>query len=157
MENTNTVNEQEQTPVVEKTFTQDEVNKIVQERIYKDRKDRQDYDELKAKAEKYDALEEASKTELQKATERAERLEAENTALKRANELRQVRETVSTETGVPMSLLTGEDEATCREQANGILAFKNPSNYPSLRDGGETTTKVKPTSKQQFEEWLANT
>lgn len=156
MENENTVIEQENTPKEERTFTQDEVNKIVQERIYKDRKDRSDYDEIKAKADKYDALEEASKTELQKATERAEKLEAENLALKKANEVRSIRETVSTETGVPMSLLTGEDEASCREQANGILAFKNPSGYPSLKDGGETTNRVKPSSKQQFAEWLEN-
>lgn len=156
MENEKTVTGQEDGLKEGKTFTQEEVNRIVQERITRDRKDRADYDEIKAKAEKFDALEEASKTELQKVTERANKLEAENQALKKAGEIRSVREKVSKETGVPANLLTGEDEESCKSQATAILAFKNPSGYPSLKDGGESINKSKPSPQQQFAEWLEN-
>lgn len=158
MDNENTVNQDVETQVEEpKTFTQDEVNKIVQERIVRDRKDRADYDELKAKAEKFDALEEASKSELQKATERAEKLEAELTSMKRQQEIKDIRAKVSSETGVPITLLNGEDEDSCNEQAKAILAFKWPNNnsYPTLKDGGEPNNKVKaPSTRTQFADWM---
>lgn len=160
MEENNTVNQDEGTKVEEqKTFTQEDVNRIVQERIIRDRKDRADYDELKAKADKFDALEEASKSELQKATERAEKLEAELTSMKRETEIREMRQRVSAETGVPIDLLNGEDEEACKNQANAILAFKGSNNnvnngYPTLKDGGEPTNKVKGSTKQQFADWL---
>lgn len=160
MENENTVNEQgtnqqnaenQETP---KTFTQEEVNKIVQERIIRDRKDHADYDDLKAKAEKFDALEEASKTELQKATERAKKLEAELASLKKMNEINAIREKVSSATGVPASLINGEDEESCMAQAKAILEFKNPDSYPGLRDGGEVVNANKGTAQQQFSDWF---
>lgn len=163
MENQNTVNEQvaEQTSTEEiKTFTKDEVNRIVQERLIKDRKDRADYDVLKEKAEKFDALEEASKTELQKATERAEKLEAELSAMRRTNEIEAIRREVESETSVPASLLSGESKEACLEQAKNILAFyeskKNGSGYPTLKDGGEPSGNPKGSTQQQFSEWLAN-
>lgn len=49
-----------------KTLTQDEVNRIVAERVRKEREKYSDYDVLKEKAEKHDAAEEAKKTEAQK-------------------------------------------------------------------------------------------
>lgn len=155
-----TVKQENGTEVEEKTFTQDEVNRIVQERIIRDRKDRADYDELKAKADKFDALEEASKSELQKATERAEKLEAEINTMKREKEIADIRSSVSDETGVPASLLSGEDEESCKAQAEAILKFKEADNknvgYPILKDAGEAKGKVNGTTKQQFAEWLEN-
>ena len=59
-----------QETVETKTFTQDEVNNIVAERLNRDRAKYADYDSLKQKAEEFDKLQEANKTELQKATER---------------------------------------------------------------------------------------
>lgn len=157
MENENTVNEQEnneQKQETVKTFTQDEVNTLIKERLVRDRKERADYDELKAKAEKFDALEEASKSELQKATEKAEKLEAELASLKKLNEIASIREKVSSATGVPASLINGEDEDTCMEQAKAILEFKNPDSYPSLKDGGEPSNVNKGTAQEQFKEWF---
>ena len=76
-----TVNQEANEPA-EKTFTQDEVNAIIAERLKRDRGERADYDELKAKAAKLDEIEEANKTELQKANERAESLQKELNAIK---------------------------------------------------------------------------
>lgn len=61
----------------EKTFTQDELDRIVGQRVASERKKYPDYDELKAKAAKADELESAQKSELQKANDRAEKAEKE--------------------------------------------------------------------------------
>lgn len=53
-----------------KTFTQDDVDRIVKDRLAKEKARTADYDELRAKAAKLDEQEAASKSELEKATER---------------------------------------------------------------------------------------
>ena len=57
----------EGTQEAQKTFTQEEMNRIIADRVQRERSKYNDYDSLKEKAAKYDAHEEASKTELQKA------------------------------------------------------------------------------------------
>lgn len=53
------------------TFTQQDVDRIVSERLAREKAKYEDYDTLKEKAQMYDAAEEASKTELQKAQDKA--------------------------------------------------------------------------------------
>ena len=60
-----------------KTFTQDEVNAIVSDRLKRANEKYADYDALKEKASKLDEIEEAQKSELQKANEKAQALETE--------------------------------------------------------------------------------
>lgn len=55
--------------------TQEELNSIVEKRLARERAKFADYDEVKAKADEFDKTQEASKTEIQKATERAEKAE----------------------------------------------------------------------------------
>ena len=148
-----TVN-QEATENTEKTFTQAEVDAIVTERLKRDRQKYADYDALKEKAGKYDEMEEANKTELQKAIERGDALQSELEKIKAANTLREIREKVAAETGVPANLLTATTEDGCKEQAKGILEFSTPKGYPSVRDGGEIPAKVgKKSTSDQFAEW----
>ena len=137
-----------------KTFTQDELNTIVAERLERERKKFEGFDDFKAKAARLDELEAASKTELQKATEKAEKLEKELSTLKNAEKVRGVRSEVAKETGVPAELLTGETKEACQEQAKAILAFAKPGGYPSLKDGGEVQHVGKPTTGQQFADWM---
>lgn len=59
----------------QKTFTQAELDKIVQDRLARQRAQFQDYDDLKTKAAEFDKLNDAQKTELQKANDRAAALE----------------------------------------------------------------------------------
>ena len=110
-----------------KTFSQDELNAIIKDRLDRERAKYAGFDDFKAKAEKYDQMEEANKTELQRATERAEKLESELNALKTAEAIRTIKDKVAQETGVPASLLTGQTEDECKEQAQSILAFAKPS------------------------------
>lgn len=60
----------------EKTFTQAQVDAIVGDRLAREKARYSDYDELKEAAAKYAELEEASKSELQKALESAEKSNA---------------------------------------------------------------------------------
>lgn len=143
-----------------KTFTQDELNAIIGERIGREREKYADYDALKEKASKFDEMEEASKTELQRATEKAAALETELLSIKKSNAVREVREKVANDTGVPARLLNGETEEECMEQAYAILSYKNDgknnNSYPSVKDSGEANKVGKPTTRQQFAEWLNN-
>lgn len=156
MEETNTAqagaNETQATET--KTFSQDELNKIVQERVAKEKAKYEGYEELKEKAAKFDEQTEASKTELQKATEKAEKLEAELKSLKKAEAINVARNKVAAEMLIPASLLHGETEEECRTEAKAILDFATSKGYPEVNDGGEVRTSSKNTTADQFADWM---
>ena len=143
------------TATEEKTFTQDELNNILSDRIKREREKYSGYEELKEKAAKLDQIEEASKSEIQM-TEKASKLEAELKQMKKAESIREMRAKVSQETGIPANLLTGETEEDCQAQAEAIKAFAKPSGYPAVRDAGEVANTSKGTTAQQFAEWFNN-
>lgn len=138
----------------ERTFTQTELDTIVRDRLQRERNKYADYEAYKEKAEKFDAAEEARKSELQKATERVTALETELNALKKSNEVRAIRDQVAKETGVPATLLTADTEEACKEQAEAIKAFAQPSGYPVVNDAGEITKKISGTPQSSFSEWF---
>jgi len=161
MENTVNVEQGNSTGAVdnqERTFTQAELDEILKARLGKERAKYADYETLQQKASKFDEMEEASKSELQKASERAEALQKELDAMKNAETVRDIRDSVSNETGVPANLLTADTEEGCKAQAEAILAFKSQSttiNYPSVRDGGEVqNTATKKSEADQFADWF---
>jgi len=63
------------------TFTQADLDRIVQERLARQKAQFKDYEELKERASKYDEIEAANKTELEKANERATQAEAQAAAV----------------------------------------------------------------------------
>ena len=140
-----------------KTFTQDEVNAIVADRLSRERAKYTDYDDLKDKASKYAEFEESQKTELQKATEKAQKFEAELKEIKRANELKAIREKVSTETNVPTHLLTAETEEDCLAQAKAIIEYAKPNAYPTLKDSGEVNNMSGTSAADMFADWFNQT
>lgn len=151
MENIKETAQQEET----RTFTQEEVDRIVGERLGREREKYANFEEYKQKALKFDEREEADKTELQKATERADALQIELDGMKKAEEVRTMRAEVSKATGVPIELLTGDSSEACTAQAENILKFAKPSAYPTVKDGGEpnkppTTEKT----RDQFADFL---
>lgn len=157
-----TVNQESKTPATDnndqqtgKMFTQAEVNAIVVDRLNRERERYAGFEELKEKAEKYDASLEAEKSELQKAQERAAELQAKLDAMTTADKLRQMREKISAETGVPMSLLSGTTEEECKAQAQGIIDFAKPGSYPKVKDAGEPTHRATGgTTRDQFADWF---
>lgn len=127
----------------ERTFTQAQLDAIVADRLARERSKYSDYDALKAKAEKFDAAEEAGKTELQKATDKAAALQQELDGLKQANAARQMREKVAKDTGLPADMvefLTGADEETCTAQAKKLVERVKPGGFPNVKDSGEQKT-----------------
>ena len=139
----------------QKTFTQEDVNGIVADRIKRERDKYADYAALKEKAERLDKIEEASKSELQKMTEKTERLQAELDKIKKAEKVREIRAKVAQETGVPVHLLTGDTEEDCQTQAEAIKAYATPA-YPSIRDAGEPSGVPGASTAQEFANWFNN-
>lgn len=141
-----------------RTFTQEEVNAIVSKRIGEVQGKYADYETLKDKAAKFDEAEEASKTELQKAQERAEALQKQIDTMTRADNIRKVREKVSLAKNIPVNILTGETEEECTAQADAILAFAKPAGAPKVRDGGEPQSlegiNKSGTTRDQFANWF---
>ena len=140
---------------VQKTFTQEELNAIVNERLKREREKYADYSAIKEKADKYDRYEEESKSEIQKMTEKAEKLQKELDSMKQAETLRGIREKVAKETGVPENLLSGMTEEDCRAQAEGIKAFAKPA-YPRVPDAGEPGGTPGASNAQLFADWFNN-
>lgn len=101
--------------VEEKTLTQAEVDRIVKERLARERQKYADYEELKQKAEAADS----SKTDLEKLTEQIEALKAEN----ESNKLKALRSEIAGAKGVPANLLTGTTQEELEEQADALLEF----------------------------------
>ena len=142
------------TETEEKTFTQAEVDKIVGERLGRERAKYADFDAFKEKAEKFDEIQEQSKSELQKALEKSEALQKELDDIKAREQVRGIRESVANETSVPASLLTGTTEEECKAQAEAIKAYANPS-YPSVKDAGEPKRVMGGKgTREMFAEWF---
>ncbi|UNX54089.1 hypothetical protein MF406_14225 [Georgenia sp. TF02-10] len=72
-----TADQTEQAEAFEPITSQEELNRRIGQRLERERSKFADYDDLKAKASRLDEIEDANKTEVQKAAERAERAEAE--------------------------------------------------------------------------------
>lgn len=104
-ENTEQVQEEapQETPADEPKvyMTQEEVDRVVAQRLARDRKDVEaklaSFDELKSKAEQYDELQAAQKSELEKLMERAEKAEREREEIAQRANLTAVRSAVVAE------------------------------------------------------------
>ena len=73
-------------------------------------------------------------------------LKKEIGAMREANSLREMREKVAKDTGIPVDLLTGDTEEACTQAAEGLKQWRDSAvkeaqtqSYPSLRDPGEVT------------------
>ena len=138
----------------ERTFTQTEMNAILQDRRARERGKYADYEALKAKADKFDAAEEAGKSELQKATELAETYKKQVEQLTAAASLRDLRAKVAKDTGVPEDLLNADTEEACTAQAQAILKFAKPGSYPAVQDGGDPQNNSSSSTRDQFAAWF---
>lgn len=153
-----TVNQEPTANEQERTFTQAEVNAIVTDRLSREREKYAGFEDYKAKAEKFDAAEEANKSDLQKAQEQAAQYKAQLDAFQKEIATRNARDKIAQETGVPSSLLTGETEDECKKQAENILAWRGEApKYPVLKDSGETAKVSGGKTRDQFADWFNET
>lgn len=125
--------QQQETP---KTFTQDEVNELMGKVRRETREKYADYDELAKKAAAYDEAQEAAKTELEKAQEAAAKANEELSVLRAEKERNDLAAKVSAATGVPASLISGDDEESMTATAKAIAEFAKASSTAAPADKG---------------------
>lgn len=100
--------------------TQDGLDHIIKSRLERERSKFADYEDLKTKAVKFDELQEANKTELQKLTERAEKAEQSAKAYQQQAQLTAWKEEISKETGVPAVVLAGTTKEELQAHAQAL-------------------------------------
>lgn len=139
------------------TFTQDQVNVLVGNARKKERAKYENYEKYKADSEKLAEIEEANKTDLEKALSRAEQAEKELTALKQTQQIAEWKAEVSKETGVPAEALHGESREALEACAETLQKYFTPQDNtrPYIASDGfaPSDTKGKST-RDQFAEAL---
>jgi len=122
----------------EKTFTQAEMDAIIGERLNRLKAKYADYDELKTKADAYDEAAEASKSELQKAVERAEKAEAELNSMKAERKRAEEVAKAAAENGVDAELLARMSGDVAENAAFLKAQMEAKPRYEAVHDAGET-------------------
>lgn len=89
------------------------------------------------KAKSWDEHEEKSKSELQKAQEKAKKAEEKLKQLEAKGEREEIRRKVAEETGVPASIIAGDDEDEMREFAKAVAKFAKPDTAPKTKNPGK--------------------
>lgn len=115
-----------QPPEPAKTFTQEQLDRIVEDRLKRERAQFADYDDLKAKAAKLDEAEEAQKTELQKAKDAAAEAKTQgeaaiaraNATLIRAEVMQQATALGAVDPDVVVALLAGSEDIVIGKDGN---------------------------------------
>ena len=124
--------------------TQEAFDAAIKSRLERERKHAaeqfSDYDELKEKAAKFDKLQGKTNDDLTAANARI--AELEDAAKKRAHEdeLMSLRQKVSTETGVPIDLINGDDEESMNAFASKIADFAHVPAAPNVPGAGTFST-----------------
>lgn len=101
--------------------SQEEFDRALGQRLARERAKFADYAELKEKAAKFDEAEQAAKSELEKAIERADAAEKKAAQLEAANQVAAWKQEVSAETGVPAAVLAGSTREEIAEHAAQIV------------------------------------
>lgn len=123
--------------------SQDDLNKVIADRVQRERAKYADYKDVKAKAAKLDEIEQASLTEAEKAAARITALETELNGVR--NESTRLR--IATEHGITdpddiALFLTGTDEETLTKQAKRLAdrtADRKKSGNHVSREGANPT------------------
>ena len=135
--------------------TQDDLNKVINERLTRERAKFADYKDLKAKATKLDEIEQANQSESEKTAKRIADLETELSNQRRDSTRLKIAATHGITDADDIDLfLTGNDEETLTKQAKRLAdrtaEKKKNGNYvpeegknPSPSDGGDERAYVR--------------
>lgn len=132
-----------------KTFTQEDLDRVVQERLDRERKKYADYEDLKKAKDELEKLKEGQMSELdkaKKALEEAQKAAAEKDAALKAMELRQLKAKLCAEAGLDGALadrVQGEDEAGIKKDLEALKKLIPPkpaggAGAPPSADPGKT-------------------
>lgn len=117
----------------DKTFTQADIDRVVTERLARERQRFADYDDLKNKASKFDEYQQSQMSDLEKANEA---IKAKDTALAEAQtrlaemEVQSVRSAAATAAGLPAELhqfITATDPDEAKKQAETLASKLTPA------------------------------
>ena len=139
----------------QRTFTQDEVNELVERRLARERAKQGDIAELRRKAKLYDEAEEASKTETQKLTEQNQKQAARIAQLEHGKLVSDA----CMAHGIPAEyadLVTGADEEAVNASAAKVAkliggAAKHATETPAVTVPSEGTRPAASGSKTIYE------
>lgn len=109
-----------------KSFTQEQVNEIVESRLAKERGKYKDYDELKAKAAKWQEAEDASKSEVDKLREANAALQKQIDDAAAAKQQAEWVSEVAKAKDVPAELLRGSTKEELEAHADQLHAVLHP-------------------------------
>lgn len=107
--------------------SQADLDRIIADRLSREKAKYADYDDAKAKAAEYDKAQEAAKTEAQKL---ADRLAAAEAKAQEA-EVKALRAEVAQAKGVPAALLTGATQEALEAAADALIAFRGEAPKPA--------------------------
>lgn len=148
-EDTQNATTQEGAAAEARTFTQEEVNAIVEKRVARVKSTPPaDYDELKAKAAKFDEAQEAAKSDLERATEAAGKWKAKYEELKAEDDRRAAIDAAAAEYKVDAEMLarmSGDVEENARflaEKAEAEPKYGDMHDAGEKRVGGMTAEEV---------------
>ena len=135
--------------------SQEELDRIIQGRLDRERKRFADYDDLKVRAAKLAEIESANQTEAEKVQARLDAAE------KRAVELesKALRAEVAAAKGVPSVLLTGSTQEELEAAADALIAFRGeqkPAGPSSSSLNRVNSTTVKGSTGDQFADFFTS-
>ena len=140
-----------------RTFTQEEVDRIINERLGRERGRKSDYEELKEKAGQTADLE----SKLSKALEENEKLKSEAKQAEHEKELSTIRANVAAKHGITdPSVLAGDDEKQIGEYAEKLMkVFADMRSRGTVADQSARTgqAKAKHSSREDFVNAMSNT
>lgn len=123
--------------------TQDDLNRIIADRVRREREKFADYAELQGKAQKFDAAEEAARSELEKAIARAEQAESRIQAFESEKQIKQWKDEVAEATGVPAAALSGATREEIEAHASVLKPFIQDANRgPVVPSAGDSPTNT---------------
>lgn len=123
--------------------SQEELNRIIAARVSREREKFADYDDIKSKAAKFDEVEEAAKSELEKALARAEAAESAVQQFETQKQINSWKSDVAEKTGVPAAALSGStlEEITAHASVLAPL-IKQPGKGPIVPNAGDTPNQM---------------
>lgn len=131
--------------------TQADLDRIVENRLQRERQKYSDYDQLKAQAEQMQGLV-AERDSLRSQLETAN---SELSTYKANDQRRQWAVEVAQETGVPADVLRGDSKEDMLAHASSLKSYLMPSAPRVGSDGRQPQNQAKPTLQQSFAEALS--
>lgn len=135
----------EPTPAEQKSFTQEQVNALLADQKRKIGDKYADYDDVKAKAAKFEDLEQASKSELQKALDEVASLKTELGAHKTKEQVAAWAAEIVKDSDIPATVLRGSTREELEqhfEQLKGLAPKQKRTSAPAGNATGEQGSRA---------------